>query len=774
MSKLFAVTLFLSALLLFWVQPLVGKMLLPLLGGTPSVWNTCLLFFQSALLAGYAYVLASTRKLSTRAQAVLHVALLVAAAAALPAAFVGAASNDPTASPVAWLLKTLLLTVGLPFFALSASAPLLQKWYSQTRAASASDPYFLYAASNAGSLAALLAFPTLLEPNLTLGQQARAWSLGYLALVLLVVVCACAALGSLSHSLKDKARDDAQAVGETRATNRVVSERLTLGRRMRWVLLAFAPSSLVLGVTTYITTDIVAVPLLWVVPLALYLLSFVLVFARRQLLSRHLLTRALPGAAVLVVLVYLSGATQPAWFLILFHLAFLFAAAMVCHGQLANDRPAARHLAEFYLWLAVGGALGGLFNAVVAPLVFNSVVEYPLVIVLACYLRPAFRRERGQLLGLRLGARKARGEDEDENRAVEDVGEADTGEPRADWLDLLPPLCIGVLAAALALVVTNVEMKTVERVAVSLGLPLFLLNYFFAPRPLRFAVGVGAVMLASAFFSGSSGRTLSAERNFFGTVRVIEAEGRSGWSHYLRHGSTLHGRQFTDPTRECEPLTYYHRAGPLGSVFSAFDAKPDTARGVAVVGLGAGTSAAYSRAGEAWTFYEIDPAVVRVARDPASFTYLSKCAAAPVAVVLGDARLRLRDAPASAYGLIVLDAFSSDSVPAHLLTREALALYLSKLAPGGVVAYHVSNRSLELERVVGGLAADAGLVARVFADKEYDPDAGRDPSTWCVVARKEEDLGALATDARWQPLDARGYKLELWRDDFSNVVTLFK
>src|ERR1700749_2514310 len=252
MSTLFAVTLFVSALLLFWVQPLVGKMLLPLLGGTPAVWNTCLLFFQSALLAGYAYVFVSTRRLSNGAQALLHVALLVAAAAALPVAFVVAASGgDPTASPVKWLLKTLALAVGLPFFALSASAPLLQKWFSQTRAASASDPYFLYAASNAGSLAALLAFPALLEPNLTLGQQARAWSLAYLVLVALVIVCACAALVSRSKSHGEAAHDDAQACDETHATNRDGPERLSLRRRLRWTLLAFVPSSLVLGVTTY-------------------------------------------------------------------------------------------------------------------------------------------------------------------------------------------------------------------------------------------------------------------------------------------------------------------------------------------------------------------------------------------------------------------------------------------------------------------------------------------------------------------------------------------
>jgi len=801
MSLLFAVTLFLSALLLFWVQPLAGKMVLPILGGTPSVWNTCVLFFQGVLLAGYAYVLASTRWLSARAQVVLHGALLVAAALSLPVAISEATTGGANAAgnPAAWLLKTLLLTTGPTFFVLSASAPLLQKWFSRTRSTAASDPYFLYAASNAGSLVALLAFPLLLEPSLTLGQQSRAWSLAYLALVALVLACAAVALRTRAHARDEMTRDDAQGATDRRTTAEVSSGALSFRRRLRWALLAFVPSSLVLGVTTYITTDVVAVPLLWVVPLSLYLLSFVMVFARRTLLSRRLMARVLPGAAVLLALVYLSGATQPAWFLILFHLLFLFAAAMVCHGQLADDRPDARHLAEFYLWLSLGGALGGLFNAVLAPLLFNSVVEYPLAILLASYLRPPFRRARGQLLGLRLGARgggAGRIEDEDgagkiesrrgaeekfddesravedESRAVEDEKLAVEDEPRADWLDVLLPLCVGVLAAVLALVVPHLEMKTVERVALSLGVPLFLLNYFFAPRPLRFAVGLGACMLASAVFSASSGKTLSAERNFFGTVRVIEES--SGGAHWLRHGSTLHGRQFTDPARACEPLSYYHREGPLGSIFAAFNSKAGAAQRVAVVGLGAGTSAAYSRAGQEWTFYEIDPAVVRVARDPKLFTYLSSCAAAPATVVLGDARLRLRDAPANAYGLILLDAFSSDAVPAHLLTREALALYLSKLAPGGLVAFHVSNRSLELERVVGGVAADAGLVARVFADKQYDLEAGRDPSTWCVVARADADLGALSADARWQTLDARDRKLVLWRDDFSDVVSLFK
>src|SRR5215212_8862915 len=384
MAFVFAAALFVSAFLLFWVQPLAGKMLLPLLGGTPAVWNTCMLFFQALLLAGYAYALALTRWLSALAQGAVHLALLAVAALALPVALNAAAAGGVPegASPEWWLLKTLLVTVGPPFFVLSASAPLLQGWFSRTRAESASDPYYLYAASNAGSLFALLGFPVLLEPALTLGQQSRAWAFAYGALF--------------------------QPFGtvEGKEFAPAATEPLSVRRRLRWVLLAFVPSSLVLGVTTHVTTDIVAVPLLWVIPLALYLLSFVIVFARGRTIPRGFAGRVVPVTAVLVAMVYLSGAARPAWFLIPFHLLLLFAAALVCHGQLADDRPAAAHLAEFYLCLAVGGVLGGLFNAVAAPLLFDTVAEYPLVILLASYLRPAYRNTGGTLLGLRLGAKK--------------------------------------------------------------------------------------------------------------------------------------------------------------------------------------------------------------------------------------------------------------------------------------------------------------------------------------------------------------------------------
>jgi hypothetical protein len=454
----------------------------------------------------------------------------------------------------------------------------------------------------------------------------------------------------------------------------------------------------------------------------------------------------------------------------------------------------ASHLAEFYLCLAAGGVLGGLFNAVVAPLVFDTVAEYPLVILLASYLRPAYRKSRGSLFGLRLGAKKkdesaavgnsilAAGDEKPgqaagEEPSVEKVGGEERAGERWGVLDVLLPLAIGLLATALIVLARQFELDDLERAALTLGVPLFLLNHFFAPRPLRFALGLGAVMLAVLLFAQTGNRTLHASRNFYGTHRV-EADG-SDAIRWLNHGSTLHGKQYTDASKVCEPVSYYHREGPLGSVFKHVRAKREAGGtaaplSVAVVGLGTGTTAAYSRAGEAWTFYEIDPMIVDIARNPELFTYLSACAGARQNIVLGDARLRLREASPASYDLIVLDAFSSDSVPAHLMTREALALYLSKLAPGGVVAFHVSNRGLQLERVAGGIAEEAGLASRIFDDGRQGSDAGLDPSTWVAVARTDADLGPLASDPNWPEFDPAVYQLEVWRDDFSDILSVFR
>ncbi len=766
MALLFALTLFLSAALLFWVQPLIAKMLLPLLGGTPAVWNTCMLFFQGMLLAGYGYTLLTTRWLGERRQAILHLALLVLAVVALPFGITEATARGvPTGgNPALWLLKTLFLIIGLPFFVISANAPLLQKWFSKTRHAQAGDPYFLYAASNAGSLIALVGFPLLLEPNWTLDGQSRMWTAGYVALFILLAACAFVLWRARSTEANEdtdstEEQRGAQGAGADAASSRTEGqgEKLTRIRRLRWTVLAFIPSSLVLGVTTYITTDIAAVPLLWVIPLALYLLTFVLVFARRQLLPLRLMATLLPVAAIILTLVYLSGATQPAWFLILIHLLFFFIAAFVCHAQLAADRPATRHLTEFYLWLAVGGVLGGLFNALIAPLVFKTVLEYPLIIILACFMcQPS--RSAGRWSFFR--------------RSKFEVAEKVENESRARRFDLALPVAIGIFTAVLIVALARFDIGILERTAIVFGIPLMLLYHFFSKRRLRFALGIGAVMLAAAIFADTSDVvTLYEGRNFYGTLRVTED--LNDRYHRLYHGSTLHGRQHMDEERRCEPISYYHREGPLGSIFELFDERPASPR-VAAVGLGSGASVAHSKPNQDWTFYEINPAILTLARDRRLFTYLPDCAAAPVSITLGDARLRLREAPQATYGLIILDAFTSDAIPPHLLTREALRLYLDKLAAGGLIAFHVSNRSLDLQGVVAGLARDANVAALGFDDTESDADKGKEASQWIVVARRAEDFGRLNNDARWQAIDEQKHRPALWRDDFSNIISVFK
>ncbi|MDQ3133876.1 MAG: fused MFS/spermidine synthase, partial [Acidobacteriota bacterium] len=433
--------------------------------------------------------------------------------------------------------------------------------------------------------------------------------------------------------------------------------------------------------------------------------------------------------------------TQPSWLLILSHLFFFFFAALACHGQLAEDRPTVRHLTEFYLLMSVGGMLGGIFNALIAPALFNTTLEYPLAIILACLLLPR-------------------------------TSAAASDTPRERWLDVGFPAGLALLTMLLALVVSRFAFDWVQSLALVVGIPL-IIGYLFKRRPVRFALALGAVMLGSSFHLGLTRETLIAERNFFGTVRVTQDPMSD--IHWLYHGTTIHGRQSLALDRHCEPLSYYHREGPLGRVFETFNARTPTTPHVAIVGLGTGATAAYTRAGQDWTFYEINPAVVSIARDPTYFTYLSYCAAAPIAISLGDARLQLQNAPAAHYGLIVLDAFSSDAIPMHLMTLEALDLYLSKLAPdGGLLVFHISNRSLDLHPVVADLARARNLHALSFDDTARNQTSGKEPSQWVVISRRPEDLSTLALDStRWQKLEGRPDR-PVWSDDFSNIITIFK
>ena len=697
-------------------------MLLPRLGGTPAVWNTCMLFFQILLLAGYSYVLVTTSWMEARKQAVLHTVLLLLSCLYLPLTLTGNAGDiSEHHYPALWLFAYLLSAIGLPIFLISTTSPLLQKWFTH---AGHEDPYFLFAVSNAGSLLALISYPVLLEPNLKLSRQTHIWAVAYVVFLVLSLGCMLVLWKS----------SRAERVSESKDLQK---PSISLKQRLYWILLAFIPASLLFGVTTYITTEIAPTPLLWTIPLALYLVTFVLAFAGKHLLPAPIANAALGALALLLTLVLAANATEPTTAIVLLHLCFFFVAATICHNKLAGDRPSAARLADFYLCVAIGGMLGGLFNTLIAPIAFNTIIEYPLAIVLACLV----------------------------------VRENNQNDSSVDRLfDVIWPAIIGALIIALVFIVKGTDLSPVVAVAIIFGAPLVIINHRFRTRPVRFALALGAVMLGSVVYSETQNRTLHVERNFFGTLSV-KLDHESG-TRILYHGNTIHGRQFINPVYQTEPLSYFHREGPLGLIFDAFNANAASPN-VAVVGLGTGSMLCYSFAGQRWTFYEINPAVVRLARTPEYFTYLEKCAAAYTDIVVGDARLKLQNAPDQLYGLIVLDAFNSDAIPVHLLTQEAIDLYMSKLATGGMLAFHISNRSLRLDGVLADLAEHNGAMSLSFADGEFDPVRGKDPSEWLVMARNSPAFDSLAQDPRWRVVQGR-IDADVWTDDFSNILRVFR
>ena len=717
-ALLFAAGMWAAAVLMFLLEPMAAKMVLPLLGGAPSVWNTCVVFFQAMLLAAYAYAHAGPRWLGLRRHALFHVALLLISTLALPSALrVGSPPGD--ASPVPWLLLELLISIGLPFFLIATTAPLLQKWFSVTRHRWAGDPYFLYAASNFGSLVGLLLYPAVVEPLLLLQVQADYWKYGYLLFALLVSACV------LPLTFRHRAPDDERLTLAASA----LSARPGAFRRIRWMALAFAPSSLMLAVTTFISTDIAAVPLLWVLPLALYLLTFVVAFGSSPRYPARTIDRALPLFLLLLVQFMVLHIGGPIWLVLTIHLAVFFLGAMVCHRALADDRPEPAHLTEFYLLVALGGVLGSLFNTLAAPLLFTGIVEYPAVLVLVCLLRRP---------------------------------EPNAAMPKG-WRLAAPPFA-GIATAAIMLSTAHIESVAL-RVGL-LGIPMFFCLSLSRTR-FPFAAAIAAVLLASALQPDQDGTVLHAERTFFGAYRVrLEPDGRH---RTLAHGTTLHGVQSVDRSRPAEALSYYHQSGPLGDVFASAPIARGHAR-IGVVGLGVGSVAAYRQPSQTWTFFEIDPAIERIARREEFFTYLGQCGGA-CRVVIGDARQSLGIDPTE-YGVLVLDAFSSDAIPVHLVTREAIALYLERLAPDGVLAFHVSNRHLNLEPVLARLAEEAGLVSMIRRDRMESSDgSGKSSSDWIVMARAAQHLGPIASNPQWSAtISVSG--VGIWTDDFSNILTL--
>jgi len=762
----FTLTIFLNAFLLFLIQPMFARMILPRLGGSSAVWNTAMVFYQAALLGGYAYAHVSTTRLGLRGQTLLHLGLLLVAALALPIR-IPAGWNPPVASsPIPWLLALMAVGIGMPFFVASAGSPLLQRWFAATGHQQSADPYFLYAASNLGSMLALIFYPAFMEPKFQLRQQTWWWSIGYGALFLLMGFCILLVRRSQLHGTNDSASGMLKVNPTT--TNTSESRNPCLGesvqipsqsavaefgatwskvcRRLQWVILAAVPSSLMLSVTTYLTTDMASVPLFWIIPLAIYLLTFIMVFSRRSPLPHQLMVKAFPIVLLPLVITMAGQSNGPITLLIPLHLTAFYIIAMVCHGELAHDRPAAVNLTEFYMLMSIGGVLGGIFSAILAPAIFSSVVEYPLVLTIACLLLPWKATEPWY--------------------------------SRARILDIALPLAVGLLSIVLIRVLGSLQpSSTLAAAAAVFGLPVFL-SFSFSRRPLRFALAVGAIFLAGTHFAGSEsyfGRgthLVHAERSFFGVIKIIDED--SGRYRLMVHGSTLHGGQSLEPTGRREPLFYYHRLGPLGQFFQAF-IDPVALKNVAVMGLGTGAISSYARSGQIWTYYEIDSHIESIAKDPRYFTYLHDCPIEP-RVVPGDGRLSLSEASDAAYDLLILDAYSSDSIPIHLLTREALQLYLKKLTSCGILIFHISNSYLDLEPVLGNLAQQVGLCSitqRDIGKTGIDPSTGKASSIYVLMSRAKSNLGPFYFDNRWTETRTRP-DLGIWTDDYSSILSIIK
>ncbi len=722
MALLYSATLFSSAFLLFSVQPMVGKFLLPLLGGSPQVWNTCMVFFQALLLFGYLYAHALARYVPARHQGRVHLLILALACACL----LGAGQPNPAAamragdSPVIWILGTLLRWVGLPVFLLAATSPLLQLWYARTGGKKPRDPYFLYGASNLGSLLALLSYPLVLEPAFTLSRQRTLWNAGYLALA-----AALAAIAATKHAV-------------SHATKLPPARPIPKLRLARWVLLAFVPSSLLLGVTSYLSTDIAPVPLLWVLPLAIYLMTFIAAARGLTPSTVNKIARALALAALCAICALSTSFDFPEMLLVILHLTLFLLAATLCHGLLLNSRPPASQLTIFYLCVALGGVLGGIFNTLVAPLLFSTLAEYPLAIVLAVGLRP---------------------------------GRVQPSSLRARSLDLAYAGAVGLCFVLLQRLGANASWLPQHlHNVINLGLPA-LLCLRVSARHFRFALALASLYICSTLIATTGQDILARQRSFFGSLLVnLDLKTKT---NLLFHGRTLHGAQSQLPASRREPLSYYSRLGPVADILAYAPHRSD----VAVVGLGTGSMAAYARATESWTFYEINAQVIAIAKNPGFFTFLRDASAvADIQIELGDARLRLQQQADASLDVLIVDAFGSDSIPVHLITREAVELYWRKLRPDGLLAFHISNRFLELSRALGPLATATGAKAfhRVQRlDSTTNALAFVMPSHWLVMARTKATLNRFAADPRW-PAVENSTSARVWSDDYFNLLALLR
>ena len=723
---LFVVAILSGSFLLFLVQPMVARMALPRLGGAPAVWNSAMLVYQALLLGGYAYAHWLGR-FAARRQALVHLAVLVVAMLWLPL-HLSTMELPADAAPTFWVPWLLAASIGPLFFAISAQAPLLQRWFSVS--SHGADPYALYAASNFGSFGGLIAYPLLVEPMLAIRSQSWLWTGGYLLVVLLVAACA----WRLPRT------------AETGESHGVAASRAPRPARIAlWIALAFVPSGLMLATSTYITTDVVAMPLLWVLPLGLYLLSFTIAFAANRDLA-DMLTRIAPITILLFGGVMVGGYQEKPYLNAGLALILLFMASVALHTAMYRMRPAPDRLTGFYLAMSVGGALGGVFAALIAPIVFDWTYEYPLLILAAGALAP-----QGFLIA--------------------PVRRLWTGSPGR--YRLLTLAIAGIMAAVVLVVMNHASHATDEAMPAPglVFLTIAVLGLAVIGARAAFVIVLAGALVA---FGGYRSIMISMEpdarvRSYFGVYTVTH----DATVRQLAHGTTIHGTQLLGSVaRERTPTAYYVPQSGVGQAMLALPTLYGPNARVGVVGLGAGTLACYAQPGQDWRFYEIDPAVARIARE--QFTFLSRCLPGGK-IEIGDARLRLQATAPATLDMLAMDAFSSDSVPMHLMTREAFAAYGRVLSPRGVLLVHISNRFLDLEPVVSAAARSGGWrAASLTFDRPANAGVAVTGSAWIALSRDPSVIATLkARDDRWQTL--RNYPgFTPWTDDYSTILPLVK
>lgn len=694
-------------------------MLLPYFGSSPNVWNTCMFFFQGILLLGYYYSHKSSTIFRLSTQTKIHTLLLGITLFFLPVQIPSYWSPGPNTNPIFVLVLLMTITILFPFLLLSCNAPLLQKWVSQTTLKENKNPYYLYAASNSGSLLALLAYPFIIEPNFKLLDQSKLWMYFYWVYCVLLILCAITANKSFNkeHHSEDKTT-------------------LNFKQKLYWIFLSFIPSSMLLGVTTYITVDISPIPLLWIIPLLIYLLSFIIVFSKTPLFRHELMLKILPITILCTLVSLISANNTNIIISITLHLFNLFICAMVCHGELVKHKPNIKYLTDFYLCISIGGFLGGLFNTLIAPIVFKTLFEYPLIIILSCTVLPFKDKVHGM---------------------------------KKYILDIILPIGIFAFIYIFSQQLTTLKINSALITnLIIIGFPL-LSSLMFIKRPIRFGLYLLAIFISIGIYTNRNEKTLFIGRTFFGTNKVTLSKDSN--FHNLLHGKTVHGIQ--NLKKKDLPQGYYSHSSPIGQLFLNKNNLNSESQ-IGVIGLGSGALAAYGYDNQKWTFFEIDKQVASIAQNKKYFSYLND-AKIKYKIIIGDGRLSLDKEQNNKYDLLIVDAFSSDSIPTHFLTKEMIKIYLSKITNTGIIAFHISNQYLNLEPVLAGLVKESqieGFVQNDLSKSQEEISNGAYGSSWVILAQNKETANLISHNQKWKPI-----KLEnsiLWSDDYSNLFKILK